>query len=234
MRWWQDLASSVAGGSSWILQGSRSWCTVQPPKCQAAGRPRTGIRCTGRAIRRSAQAAIEGVEAAQEGQRRTHELTEQGQRTDRFTAAVAQLGAPSPAIQLGGVHALAGLADDARTRDFRQTCIDVLCAFLRLPDDSDPGDGPAEGKDLGEHARASSRSLREVRHTVIRVVGNHLRAGAPVSWQGHDFDFPGAAWAGGTVDFTHRRLTRPSLTFGEPRRPAPLQISPGMRTAPSR
>ncbi|WP_242911078.1 hypothetical protein [Actinomadura terrae] len=119
--------------------------------------------------RRSAQAAIEGVEAArrsaeateasqrrtfelteqgqlhalevqrrtfeltEEGQRRSHELTEQGQRTDRFTAAVAQLGDPSPAIQLGGVHALAGLADDAPTREFRQTCIDVLCAFLRLP-----------------------------------------------------------------------------------------------------
>ncbi|NYD51741.1 hypothetical protein BJY14_007724 [Actinomadura luteofluorescens] len=112
--------------------------------------------------RRSAQAAIGGVEAVQEGQRRTHELTEQGQRTDRFTAAVAQLGAPSPAIQLGGVHALAGLADDAPTREFRQTCIDVLCAFLRLPYDSDPGDGPAEGQDLGEHprARAAFRGLR--------------------------------------------------------------------------
>jgi hypothetical protein len=141
--------------------------------------------------RRSAQAAIGGVEAAQEGQRRTHELTEQGQRTDRFTAAVAQLGDTSPAIQLGGVHALAGLADDAPTREFRQTCIDVLCAFLRLPYDSDPGDGAAEGQDLGEHARvrAAFRGLREVRHTVIRIVGNHLRAGVPVSWQGHDFDF---------------------------------------------
>jgi hypothetical protein len=53
--------------------------------------------------------------------------------SDRFTAAVARLGDPSPAVRLGGVHALAGLADDAPTAQLRQTCIDVLCAYLRLP-----------------------------------------------------------------------------------------------------
>jgi hypothetical protein len=77
-------------------------------------------------------------ELAEEGQRRTHELPERGQLTDRFTAAVAQLGDPSPAIQLGGVHALAGLADDATTGTLRQTCIDVLCVYLRLPYEPDP------------------------------------------------------------------------------------------------
>ncbi|MFI1069654.1 hypothetical protein [Streptomyces puniciscabiei] len=33
--------------------------------------------------------------------------------TERFTTAVTQLGDPSSAVRLGGVHALAGLADDA-------------------------------------------------------------------------------------------------------------------------
>lgn len=60
--------------------------------------------------------------------------------TERFTTAVSQLGEDAPAIRLGGVHALAGLADDAPTRDLRQTCIDVLCAYLRLPFPPDPGD----------------------------------------------------------------------------------------------
>jgi hypothetical protein len=205
--------------------------------------------------RRSAQAAIEGVEAArrsaeateaaqrrtfeltEEGQRRSHELTEQGQRTDRFTAAVSQLGDSSPAIQLGGVHALAGLAEDAPTREFRQTCIDVLCAYLRLPYDPDPGDAPADGQDPAEHARARTvyRAVREVRHTVIRVIGNHLRAGAVVSWQGHDFDFTdvvfdgggfykvlftsgnvsfaGARFAGGVVDFRGARFAGGEVDF---------------------
>ncbi|MEU4825110.1 hypothetical protein AB0H37_24830 [Actinomadura sp. NPDC023710] len=73
---------------------------------------------------------------------------------DRFTAAVTQLGDTSPAVQLGGVHALAGLADDAPTRQLRQTCIDVLCAYLRLPYDPNPSDDPGEGQDPAGHARA--------------------------------------------------------------------------------
>ncbi|MGW5434231.1 hypothetical protein ACWET9_45040 [Streptomyces sp. NPDC004059] len=53
--------------------------------------------------------------------------------TERFTTAVSQRGNESAAVRLGGVHALAGLADEAPTRDLRQTCINVLCAYLRLP-----------------------------------------------------------------------------------------------------
>ncbi|MFE9688093.1 hypothetical protein [Streptomyces sp. NPDC006285] len=59
--------------------------------------------------------------------------------TERFSQAVDQLGSHSPAVQLGGVHALAGLADDALDNSLCQTCIDVLCAYLRLPFTPDPG-----------------------------------------------------------------------------------------------
>ncbi|MGW2308726.1 hypothetical protein [Actinomadura luteofluorescens] len=194
--------------------------------------------------RRSAQAAIAGVEAvrhsaqateraqlrtfehSEQAQRRTHELTEQGQRTDRFTAAVAQLGDSSPAVQLGGAHALAGLADDAPTREFRQTCIDVLCAFLRLPYEPDPGNEPAEDQDPAQHAqaRAAYRALRVVRHTVIRIIANHLRVGAQVSWHRHAIDFTdvvfdgGNVWfaarfGGGTVDFRLARFGDSTVNF---------------------
>jgi hypothetical protein len=120
---------------------------------------------------------------------------------------------------------LAGLADDAPTREFRQTCIDVLCAFLRLPYDPDPGDEPAEGQDLAEHAKARKlyRAVREVRHTVIRIIGNHLRDSAAVSWQGHDFDFTdvvfdggelyAAVFTGGVVDFTSARFEGGEVAF---------------------
>ncbi|MEU8343764.1 pentapeptide repeat-containing protein [Spirillospora sp. NPDC048832] len=133
--------------------------------------------------------------------------------SDRFTAAVAQLGDSSPAVQLGGVHALAGLADDAPTRQLRQTCIDVLCAYLRLPYDPDPGDAPAEGQDPAEHARARAafRAIREVRHTVIRIIGNHLRDDAAVSWQGHDLDFTDVIFDGG--DFSHATFNANRVSF---------------------
>ncbi|MFF6979395.1 pentapeptide repeat-containing protein [Streptomyces sp. NPDC008343] len=129
--------------------------------------------------------------------------------TERFTAAVAQLGDVSAAVRLGGVHALAGLADDAPTRGLRQTCIDVLCAYLRLPH--------AVEADLATdnaQARHAFVALREVRHTIIRLIRDHLRLHPdhPHSWQGHDFDltevtFDGGDlsdvnFSGGTVDFS--------------------------------
>ncbi|MDQ0767193.1 hypothetical protein QF027_009828 [Streptomyces canus] len=49
--------------------------------------------------------------------------------TERFSQAVDKLGSDSPAVRLGGVHALAGLADDAPDDSLRQTCIDVGCAL---------------------------------------------------------------------------------------------------------
>jgi uncharacterized protein YjbI with pentapeptide repeats/membrane protein implicated in regulation of membrane protease activity len=128
--------------------------------------------------------------------------------TERFTTAVSQLGDDSAAVRLGGVHALAGLADDAPTRDLRQTCIDVLCAYLRLPYTAET-DLPADDTD----ARHAYLSLRQVRYTVIRLIRDHLRLGInhPHSWQGHDFDFTGAVFDGG--DFSEARFNGGIVQF---------------------
>ncbi|MGA5599626.1 pentapeptide repeat-containing protein [Streptomyces griseoincarnatus] len=114
--------------------------------------------------------------------------------TERFTTAVTQIGDDSPAVKLGGVHALAGLADDAPTAELRQTCVDVLCAFLRLPyaaESNLPSDDEA--------ARHDYLALREVRHTVIRLIRDHLRLpdDEPRSWRGLDLDFTGVVFDGG-------------------------------------
>src|SRR5690606_9529581 len=49
---------------------------------------------------------------------------------DRFTSAYTELGSEHAAVRLGAVQALAHLADDAPNPRLRQTCIDVLCAYL--------------------------------------------------------------------------------------------------------
>ncbi|MGW1067389.1 pentapeptide repeat-containing protein [Streptomyces aureus] len=130
--------------------------------------------------------------------------------TERFSQAVDKLGSDSPAVRLGGVHALAGLADDAPTQDLRQTCIDVLCAYLRLPFTPDPGTDPIH---LDGHHRYLA--FRTVRHTILRLIGDHYRRpqGTHRSWQGCDLDltgvtidgymnFSGAVFpSGGGVDF---------------------------------
>ncbi|MDQ0904023.1 hypothetical protein QFZ22_000008 [Streptomyces canus] len=142
--------------------------------------------------------------------------------TERFSQAVDKLGSDSPAVRLGGVHALAGLADDAPDDNLRQTCIDVLCAYLQLPFTPDPGDDPAHQE---EHHRYLA--LRKVRHTILRLIGDHYRRpkGTHGSWQGCDLDFmgvtidgrmnfDGAVFSGGQVSFDSAVFSGGQVSFG--------------------
>lgn len=66
------------------------------------------------------------IELTEEAQRRTFELTEQGQCANRFAAAVGQLGSGSPAVQLSAVYAFGRPGRRCPSREFAQTRIDVL------------------------------------------------------------------------------------------------------------
>jgi len=61
--------------------------------------------------------------------RRTFQLTEQGQVTDRYTKAIEQLGSGKIDIRIGGVYALERIAHDS-ARD-HPTVMEVLAAFIR-------------------------------------------------------------------------------------------------------
>src|SRR5689334_22112552 len=107
-----------------------------------------------RATSRDTQRALE-----EQGKQLDRTLAEQRTRTlnERPATAAEQLGGDkSPAIRLAGVYAMAGLADD--WKENRQTCVDVLCAYLRLPYEPDPGPDAPE--------RLAFQASREVRHTV--------------------------------------------------------------------
>ncbi|MEV7395441.1 pentapeptide repeat-containing protein [Streptomyces sp. NPDC091215] len=108
------------------------------------------------------------------------------QLADRYTTAAEQLGHERAAVRLAGVYALARLADDWEEQ--RQVCVDVLCAYLRMPYNPDP---TATEHKTGE---------REVRHTIIRVIRDHLQnPDAPTSWCRFDFDFTGGTFDGGDL-----------------------------------
>ncbi|WSY28350.1 pentapeptide repeat-containing protein [Streptomyces sp. NBC_00887] len=145
--------------------------------------------------------------------------------TERFSQAVDKLGSDSPAVRLGGVHALAGLADDAPDDNLRQTCIDVLCAYLQLPFTPDPGNDPTHQE---EHHRYLA--FRKVRHTILRLIGDHFRRPQEThrSWQGCDLDltgvtidgdmnFGGAVFSGGTVRFNRAVFSGGTVTFSAAR-----------------
>ncbi len=124
---------------------------------------------------------------------------------ERFTAIAAQLGDNHAAVRLAGVHAMAGLADD--WEENRQTCIDVLCAYLRMPYEPEPG------AEASAPERLAFRASREVRHTVIRVIAAHFKNDAAVSWQGLNFDFTGVVFDG-TVDFGDAEFSGGTVDFG--------------------
>jgi hypothetical protein len=135
-------------------------------------------------------------------------LAEQQVQTlnERFATAADKLGSDKSAIRIAGVYAMAVLADDWEKN--RQTCIAVLCAYLRMPYEPYPGALAPTEKQREFHGS------REVRWTLMRVITEHLRdpqagsdrkaAGvakqvAPKSWQGENyFDFSGAVFDGGT------------------------------------
>jgi uncharacterized protein YjbI with pentapeptide repeats len=166
-----------------------------------------------RATSRDTQKALE-----EQGKQLDRTLAEQRTRTlnERFATAAGQLGGDKPpAVRLAGVYAMAGLADD--WEENRQTCVDVLCAYLRMPYEPDPGEetpGPE---------RLAFRASREVRHTAIRVITAHLKDDAAMSWQGLNFDFTGvvfdggdftgAVFSGGTVSFNAAEFSSGTVSF---------------------
>lgn len=116
----------------------------------------------------------------------------------RFSTAADKLGHEQAATRLAGLYALAGLADDWTKQ--RQTCVDVLCSYLRLPYEPDPS------------SPNYRRGEREVRRTMIRVIRDHLRSGfSRESWAGCNFSFEGATFDCG--DLTGARFTGGNVSF---------------------
>ncbi|MFD5055527.1 pentapeptide repeat-containing protein [Streptomyces tendae] len=164
----------------------------------------------------SVVAGVGGVLALVVAYRRQR-LTEAAERredvrlfNERFVSASSQLGHELPMVRLAGIHALAGLADDWPEQ--RQVCIDVLCAYARMP--YVPSDSP------WYHDEET-----EIRLSLTGVITEHLREGASTSWQGHDFDFTravlraadfsGACFSGGRVSFSLVRFTGGWVSFDD-------------------
>src|SRR5579864_1479738 len=154
----------------------------------------------------TAKRAIELARPKAQSEQLDSTLAERRTRTlnERFDTVAEQLGSDkSPAVRLAAVYAMAALADD--WPDHRQTCVDVLCAYLRMPYEPVPGD------DAPVEKRLALQASREVRHTVIRVIAAHLNGTAPVSWCGLNFDFAGVVFDGG--DFSGSKFSGGTVGF---------------------
>ena len=124
--------------------------------------------------------------------KQTHTETDARERrvNELYTKAVEQLGSADAAVRLGGLYALERVAQ--QNPDQRQTVVNVLCAYLRMPYTL-PGTPAADaggGRD--------PRQEREVRLTAQKVISSHLQprataaGNAPSFWADIDLNLVGA------------------------------------------
>ena len=106
--------------------------------------------------------------------------------TELYTKAVEQLGSDKAPVRLGGLYALERLAQDNPAH--RQTIVNVICAYLRMPFSPTPPASkpqPEATEDQGEPAPetetrtdgigATWQQERQVRLTAQRILAEHLR-----------------------------------------------------------
>jgi uncharacterized protein YjbI with pentapeptide repeats len=74
-------------------------------------------------------ASVRNTSATLDLTRRTLDLTEQGQVTDRYNKAIEQLGSTEIDVRIGGIYALERIAHDS-ARDY-PTVMEVLAEFVR-------------------------------------------------------------------------------------------------------
>ncbi|MFI6564035.1 pentapeptide repeat-containing protein, partial [Streptomyces sp. NPDC050534] len=201
----------AAGGWGWWRPPAANGAPVRCGGCRPSGSPLWAILLVGLGggllggtgayfgARRSARSLRQSAEEALKHER-TRLLNE------RFSTAAELLGHGEAACRLAGVHAMAGLADDWTER--RQTCIGVLCAYLRMPYPPKPDETAPSEQHLAWQAN------REIRHTVIRTIRDHLTSSLTppeASWNKYHLDLTGTVFDGG--DFTGAKFSGGTLSF---------------------
>jgi pentapeptide repeat protein len=92
--------------------------------------------------------------------------------TELYTKAVEQLGNDKAPVRLGGLYALERLAQDNPAQ--RQTIVNVLCAYLRMPF-APEAPGEVSDPQAAEAPGDTWQQERQVRLTAQRILADHLR-----------------------------------------------------------
>jgi uncharacterized protein YjbI with pentapeptide repeats len=150
--------------------------------------------------------------------------------TELYTKAVEQLGSDKAPVRLGGLYALERLAQDNPAH--RQTIVNVICAYLRMPftyeplsnkpllETSDAEDvAPAETEMAPIAVNDTWQQERQVRLTAQSILSSHLsaqkRGEDPLDersrqfWPGINVDLSGAT----LIDFNFLRAVVDTARF---------------------
>lgn len=223
MRWRREWFSRLEWNILWALMASFAvsgiflillWVSLGSPHLSHDGRLKTSDQLNVIKIAFAVAAGSGGVIALMIAYRRQRVTEEENVRSghahlreerrllnERFASAAAQLGHEKSAVRLAGVYAVASLADDWSEQ--RQTCIDVLCAYVRMP------------YRQNDELAAQYVEEKQVRDTIMRVISRHLIQ--EPGWRGCNFDLSGATMdgfllsgiivdRGTTIDFNRARF----------------------------
>lgn len=173
-------AVCATGFSAWLLRKTGRETSKAAADSAAAAKKSAGAAETSAdASQRSAKAAEDSVALSAETARTSGIRSDAEALSKRYQEAASQLGHNKAAVRLAGVYAMARLADD--WPEERQTCVDVLCAYLRLP---------------WATPSASDEDF-QVRSTIWSTINRHIGDGfAGESWSALRFDFSGATLLG--------------------------------------
>ncbi len=108
-------------------------------------------------------------------QDRNYRLRQAEQVNEFYAKAVEQLGHEEAPVRLGALYSLVHLAQANPHQ--RQTVVDVMCAYLRMPYTAPDGQGPSPSR------RDPAQEL-QVRLTAQRLLGDHLRIPSGVPQDG--------------------------------------------------
>ncbi|TQM80958.1 hypothetical protein FHX81_3317 [Saccharothrix saharensis] len=115
--------------------------------------------------------------------------------TELYTKASEQLGSDKAPVRLAGLYALERLAQENPGQ--RQTVVNLLCAYLRMP-------YPPPGEEEDRALRDTRLQEREVRLTAQRILTTHLRGAGDPHWADMDLDLSGGVLIG--LDLSSCRL----------------------------
>ncbi|MFI6907210.1 pentapeptide repeat-containing protein [Nonomuraea sp. NPDC050394] len=227
MLWWVLPGALLIGAAAW---GTAQWLLQGLPQLPIPQQVSTRIEAL-----RTALAAAAGVGAgvtlllAVRRQRHQevatwHTAHDAAERrvTELYTKAVEQLGNDKAPVRLGGLYALERLAQD--TPALRQTVVDVVCAYLRMPYQL-PGDDKPErepgvpraavgGVSKPTIATHDPHEERQVRLTAQRILADHLREETPATrfrWHLRAANLDDRHWPGIRLDLTSTTLINFSL-----------------------
>ncbi|MFI6909783.1 pentapeptide repeat-containing protein [Nonomuraea sp. NPDC050394] len=219
MLWWVLPGALLIGAAAW---GTAQWLLQGLPHLPIPQQVSTRIEAL-----RTALAAAAGVGAgvtlllAVRRQRHqevatwhvTHDAAER-RVTELYAKAVEQLGNAQAPVRLGGLYALERLGKDNPT--LRQTIVDVICAYLRMPyqlpdeekSETEPAVPRAAVGGVTKPAPTPTRDPheeRQVRLTAQRILADHLRYRALDThrwWQPRPADPNLRYWADIRLDLT--------------------------------